>query len=102
MSLIVTVLLIAHAAHHHGERATGRDRNAAGYRREPRYGGAPGAGCKGIALTVIGSALGILLGLVTARYLDAILTSFPGLPAAFSFFVPRRGERWRSRRSSCS
>lgn len=44
---------------------------------------------EGMALTVVGSALGILLGLVTARYLDAILTSFPGLPAAFSFFVPR-------------
>ena len=44
---------------------------------------------EGTALTVVGSALGILLGLVTARYLDAILTSFPGLPAAFSFFVPR-------------
>jgi putative ABC transport system permease protein len=44
---------------------------------------------EGVALTVIGSALGIVLGLVTARYLDAILTSFPGLPAAFSFFVPR-------------
>lgn len=44
---------------------------------------------EGIALTVIGSGLGVLLGLATARYLDAILTSFPGLPAAFSFFVPR-------------
>ena len=44
---------------------------------------------EGIALTVIGSALGVLLGLATARYLDVILTSFPGLPAAFSFFVPR-------------
>jgi len=44
---------------------------------------------EGTALTVVGSALGILLGLVTARYLDAILTSFPGLPEAFSFFVPR-------------
>jgi len=44
---------------------------------------------EGTALTVIGATLGILLGLVTARYLDAILTSFPGLPAAFSFFVPR-------------
>lgn len=44
---------------------------------------------EGTALTVVGSALGILLGLFTARYLDAILTSFPGLPAAFSFFVPR-------------
>ena len=45
---------------------------------------------EGAALTLIGSALGILLGLATARYLDSILTSFPGLPAAFSFFVPRR------------
>jgi putative ABC transport system permease protein len=45
---------------------------------------------EGTALTLIGAALGILLGLATARYLDSILTSFPGLPAAFSFFVPRR------------
>jgi putative ABC transport system permease protein len=44
---------------------------------------------EGTALTLAGAALGILLGLATARYLDAILTSFPGLPAAFSFFVPR-------------
>jgi putative ABC transport system permease protein len=44
---------------------------------------------EGTALTLVGAALGILLGLATARYLDAILTSFPGLPAAFSFFVPR-------------
>jgi putative ABC transport system permease protein len=45
---------------------------------------------EGAALTLAGSTLGILLGLATARYLDGILTSFPGLPAAFSFFVPRR------------
>ncbi|MFL5520937.1 MAG: ABC transporter permease [Gemmatimonadales bacterium] len=44
---------------------------------------------EGTALTVVGCALGVALGLVTARYLDRILTSFPGLPAAFSFFVPR-------------
>jgi len=44
---------------------------------------------EGVALTVLGSAGGILLGLATAEYLDAILTSFPGLPATFSFFVPR-------------
>jgi putative ABC transport system permease protein len=44
---------------------------------------------EGAALTIAGGGLGILLGLATARYLDAILTSFPGLPAAFSFFVPR-------------
>jgi putative ABC transport system permease protein len=46
---------------------------------------------EGVALTLLGAAAGILLGLATAEYLDAILTSFPGLPAAFSFFVPRAG-----------
>jgi putative ABC transport system permease protein len=45
---------------------------------------------EGAALTLVGSIIGIALGLLTARYLDSILTSFPGLPAAFSFFVPRR------------
>jgi putative ABC transport system permease protein len=44
---------------------------------------------EGTALSLLGAALGTALGLATARYLDAILTSFPGLPAAFSFFVPR-------------
>jgi putative ABC transport system permease protein len=44
---------------------------------------------EGTALTVLGAGIGLLLGLATAEYLDAILTSFPGLPAAFSFFVPR-------------
>jgi putative ABC transport system permease protein len=43
---------------------------------------------EGTALTALGAGLGVGLGLVTARYLDAILTSFPGLPAAISFFVP--------------
>jgi len=46
---------------------------------------------EGVALTVIGGVLGVVLGLATARYLDAILTSFPGLPASISFFVPRTG-----------
>jgi putative ABC transport system permease protein len=44
---------------------------------------------EGVALTLLGAGLGMVLGLATAEYLDAILTSFPGLPAAFSFFVPR-------------
>jgi ABC-type lipoprotein release transport system permease subunit len=43
---------------------------------------------EGAALTAGGGSLGILLGLATAEYLDAILTTFPGLPAAISFFVP--------------
>jgi putative ABC transport system permease protein len=46
---------------------------------------------EGATLTVLGGGAGILLGLVTADYLDGILTSFPGLPQAFSFFVPRAG-----------
>ena len=46
---------------------------------------------EGVTLTVLGGGAGILLGLVTADYLDGILTSFPGLPQAFSFFVPRAG-----------
>jgi putative ABC transport system permease protein len=45
---------------------------------------------EGAVLTLVGSVIGLVLGLGTARYLDTILTSFPGLPAAFSFFVPRR------------
>ena len=42
---------------------------------------------EGSLLTIIGGTVGVALGLVTARWLDAILTSFPGLPAAISFFV---------------
>jgi putative ABC transport system permease protein len=45
---------------------------------------------EGAVLTIVGGVIGLVLGLGTARYLDSILTSFPGLPAAFSFFVPRR------------
>jgi putative ABC transport system permease protein len=42
---------------------------------------------EGALLTFTGGVLGAVLGFATARYLDAILTSFPGLPAALSFFV---------------
>lgn len=42
---------------------------------------------QGAILTVAGTTLGLGLGLVTARWLDSILTAFPGLPAAVSFFV---------------
>ncbi|MEZ0335206.1 MAG: ABC transporter permease [Gemmatimonadales bacterium] len=88
MSLIVTVLLIATLLtitvnERLGEIATLR---AIGLSRRSIVLQVLG---EGVTLTVIGAALGILLGLITAEYLDAILTSFPGLPAAFSFFVPR-------------
>ena len=90
MSLIVAVLLIATLLtitvnERLGEIATLR---AIGVSRGTVVGQVL---AEGAALTVIGATLGILLGLVTAEYLDAILTSFPGLPAAFSFFVPRAG-----------
>jgi putative ABC transport system permease protein len=42
---------------------------------------------EGVLLTVAGSTLGIVLGLITARYLDSILTAIPGLPSVISFFV---------------
>ena len=46
---------------------------------------------EGALLSLAGNGLGLVLGLLTARYLDGILTAFPGLPAAISFFVPERG-----------
>jgi putative ABC transport system permease protein len=89
MSLIVTVLLITTLLtitvnERLGEIATLR---AIGVRRSTIV---RQVLIEGMVLTLIGSTLGILLGVGTARYLDSILTSFPGLPAAFSFFVPRR------------
>lgn len=41
---------------------------------------------EGVALSVVGSILGLGLGLVTAQWLNGILSAFPGLPAAFEFF----------------
>jgi len=46
---------------------------------------------EGALLTLGGGLLGTGLGIATARQLDRILTSFPGLPAAISFFVPAPG-----------
>lgn len=39
------------------------------------------------AIVLGGAALGLGLGLLTARYLNHILSSFPGLPAAIDFFL---------------
>ncbi|MEO8636296.1 MAG: FtsX-like permease family protein [Gemmatimonadales bacterium] len=87
ISLIVTVLLVATLMtitvnERRGEIATLR---AIGMSRIRVI---QGVMLEGGALTLIGGALGALLGSVTAHYLDQILTSFPGLPAAISFFVP--------------
>jgi putative ABC transport system permease protein len=51
---------------------------------------------EGLAISVAGSSLGLGLGLLTARYLNAILRSFPGLPAAIDFFVFDRSDAIRS------
>ena len=42
---------------------------------------------EGVGISVAGAALGLVLGLGTARYLNAILSRFPGVPAAIDFFL---------------
>ena len=49
-----------------------------------------------IVISVAGAALGLALGLATARYLNAILSRFPGLPAAIDFFYFQPGAVWRA------
>jgi putative ABC transport system permease protein len=49
---------------------------------------------EGLALMAVGSAFGLLLGLGTARYLNSILASFPGLPAAIDFFLFQPRAAW--------
>lgn len=51
---------------------------------------------EGLALSGAGALAGLALGLVTARYLNAVLGDFPGLPAGFAFFVFRAGAAWRA------
>ena len=42
---------------------------------------------EGVAISVAGAAIGLALGLATARYLNTILSAFPGLPMAIDFFL---------------
>jgi putative ABC transport system permease protein len=51
---------------------------------------------EGAMLTGAGVVAGLGLGVITARWLNAILRDFPGLPAAFDFFVWSPGAAWRS------
>ncbi|HJU64328.1 MAG TPA: FtsX-like permease family protein, partial [Gemmatimonadaceae bacterium] len=46
------------------------------------------------AISLAGAALGMVLGLVTARYLNGILSQFPGLPAAIDFFLFQPRAAW--------
>ncbi len=49
---------------------------------------------EGSALMLTGSALGLALGLVTARYLNGILATFPGLPERIDFFLFQPRAAW--------
>jgi putative ABC transport system permease protein len=49
---------------------------------------------EGTAMSVVGALLGTGLGLITARYLNAILSRFPGLPAAIDFFLFQPRAAW--------
>ena len=49
---------------------------------------------EGIVIMVLGALAGLALGLVTARYLNSILASFPGLPAAIDFFLFQPRDAW--------
>jgi putative ABC transport system permease protein len=49
---------------------------------------------EGTALSVTGAVLGTGLGLITARYLNTILSRFPGLPAAIDFFLFQPRAAW--------
>jgi len=46
------------------------------------------------AIMLVGAVAGLGLGLVTARYLNSILASFPGLPAAIDFFLFEPRDAW--------
>jgi len=47
-----------------------------------------------LAIMLVGAVAGLGLGLVTARYLNSILASFPGLPEAIDFFLFQPRDAW--------
>ena len=47
-----------------------------------------------VVITLAGAIAGLGLGLLTARYLNAILSSFPGLPVAIDFFLFQPRAAW--------
>jgi putative ABC transport system permease protein len=49
---------------------------------------------EGVAISLAGAVLGLGLGLVTARYLNTILSAFPGLPMAIDFFLFQPKAAW--------
>ena len=51
---------------------------------------------EGIGLSLAGATAGLLLGLVTAKYLNSILSGFPGLPDAINFFLFQPSSAFRA------
>jgi putative ABC transport system permease protein len=49
---------------------------------------------EGVAISLAGAVLGLALGLITARYLNTILSAFPGLPMAIDFFLFQPRAAW--------
>jgi len=49
-----------------------------------------------LTLMIGGGLAGLALGLVTARYLNSILATFPGLPAAIDFFLFEPKDAWQA------
>jgi putative ABC transport system permease protein len=49
---------------------------------------------EGVAISIAGALLGLGLGLATARYLNNILSAFPGLPMAIDFFLFQPAAAW--------
>ena len=49
---------------------------------------------EGVVISTVGAAGGLALGLVTARWLNGILASFPGLPTAIDFFLFQPRAAW--------
>lgn len=49
-----------------------------------------------VAITIAGAIVGLGLGLITARWLNGILASFPGLPVAINFFLFQPKAAWTS------
>ncbi len=49
---------------------------------------------EGVAISFAGAVFGLALGLVTARYLNTILSAFPGLPMAIDFFLFQPRAAW--------
>ena len=49
---------------------------------------------EGVAISLCGAVLGLFLGLATGRYLNGILSDFPGLPEAIDFFLFKPRSAW--------